>query len=601
MPIFHWLPNYDCREGLLKDVACGITLGCILMGQSLAHATLSKVDVVRGPYSCILPPVMYALFGTCLQASVGTGGLLALLTGTALENLGDIDERDHAAGVLCLLVGLMMALMGLFQLSFLVRFLSRPALSGFITGSALLIIKAMLIPMLGLPKAWENEGYAGLRSNPARLLYFNPATLSVSLVSLIFLLFAKSILPKKLKDLKELIIIIATASFSFFYSKKYGIELAGTIPQGFPTLDWPVHSFHHFHLAKRLMPEAALIALVCFISSFASAKKCGMKGGYQVVAFNELVALGLANIASAFSGGVPTQIGLSRSALAFGMGVKTPLGANIFVAVVVTFGLMLIGPVLELVPSCTLHVIIVNAAIGLFEFSEARTLWSYRKVKKRKDFLIWCVAFVGTVILGAFEGILVSVAISLALAIRQIVNPKLDILGKRQAVCSTLDVATRWVNVRNYPDAKQIPGILVLRLDGPLFYANSERFQDAVAELEMESAQTGNPLMVIILFAASIPWVDSTAVDVLKEMATSFKERQVQFFISGAYGNTRAFLSHVIGENVVNKDLAMSIDDCIDQHNACAGLKSMKIQRKKFPSAHSLPVLSAAAAGPHSA
>merc|ERR1712224_1034017 len=163
IPILEWLPNYKA-EFLLKDLSCGATLGCVLIAQSLAHASLSEVDVINGPYTCILPPLAYAIFGTCGQASVGTGGLVALLTGLTLAELKvdgvflNLEQRTHACAILAFMVGAILVVMSLMRLSFIARFLSRPALSGFITGSALLIVEAMLGPMLGLPKSAVRGG-----------------------------------------------------------------------------------------------------------------------------------------------------------------------------------------------------------------------------------------------------------------------------------------------------------------------------------------------------------------------------------------------------------------------------------------------------------
>mmetsp|Transcript_51823 Transcript_51823/g.116723 ORF Transcript_51823/g.116723 Transcript_51823/m.116723 type:complete len:633 (+) Transcript_51823:90-1988(+) len=565
MPIFKWLPAYDWRQLLLKDISCGITLGCVLIGQSLAHASLSGVGVIHGPYSCMLPPLLYAVFGSCSQASVGTGGLLALLTGTALAKVGDMHERDHAAAILCVEVGLIMALMGIFQLSFLVRFLSRPALSGFITGSALLIIKAMIMPMLGLPADLQKKGFQTVMMNPADLRQSNLYTIALSTIVFAFLYNAKKILPGKMKDMKELMALIATGVFGYLFAEKYGVQLVGSVPSGLPHIKLPITSMQHIGLCKELLPEAGLIALVCFISSFASAKKCGMKGGYQVSALNELLALGLANIFGGLSGGVPTQIGLSRSALAYDMGVQTPLGANVFVAIVVVSIVQVFGPVLGYVPKCILNVIIANAAVGLFEFGHGRKLWSYHdKIGKRKDWITWVVAFASTLILGAFEGILIAVAISLIFALRQLVNPKMDILGAHEKLARLGEEDSRtWVSIDKHPTAVQTPGVLVIRIDGPIFYANCERFQDHVSELELEAALKGEPLGAIIFAAASIPFIDSTAIEVLDEMLTSFKTRGVQFYIAQAYGGTREFITRALGKKLLQTDLHLNIDGCV--------------------------------------
>ncbi|CAK8991149.1 unnamed protein product [Durusdinium trenchii] len=186
MPILFWLPRYP-KENLSADLAGAMTLGCILIGQSLAHANLCMVDLINGPYSCMLPPMVYAIFGTCVHASVGTGGLVSLLTGEVLADQGDLAERTQKAAILTALVGIIMSIMGLLQLSFLVRFLSRPALSGFITASALLIILSQVAPMLGLPSWASKGGIVNVVKHHIKYLeLLDPATTALSLVAVIF-------------------------------------------------------------------------------------------------------------------------------------------------------------------------------------------------------------------------------------------------------------------------------------------------------------------------------------------------------------------------------------------------------------------------------
>lgn len=561
-PIFEWLPRYPVKECLAKDLACGLTIGCVLIAQSLAHATLCGVSVVHGPYSCLLAPIVYALLGTCHQASVGTGGLVALLTGLQLKVYEDPDFRAHASAILCLLVGLIMAFMGIFQLSFLVRFLSRPALSGFITGSALLIMKSMTMPMLGLPKELADKGlWVDFFLEPENLLQCNKVTVGLSVVCYIFLsTLAKKIPSKTVRDFKELIVLVGSGIFCKFYGIEEGVAVVGAVPEGLPGLSWPITSMADVKLAKEMLPGASLIAVVTFISSFAAAKKCALKGGYYVVATNELMALGLGNAAGAFVGAVPTQIGLSRSALATGMGVKTLLGCNVFVAAIIAMIVLAFGPFLAFVPSCVLNCIIFNAATHLFEFDQLKALATNRDLwTAQKDMGIWVLAFAGTVVLGAFEGIVLAVVVSLLLAISEVVNPQIDILGQ-------ISDDLRWGNIKRFPEALQWnhnnPNKLVLRIDGPLFYANSERFQDSVNELEM-SMGTDTPFEIVVLSASSISFIDATAINILQDMAKSWKERGILFFIANAYGDTRLLMERQLADVLHQTDLSVTIDTCM--------------------------------------
>jgi len=463
MPSLEWVPEYQ-RAFLQPDVAGGITLGCILVAQSLAHAALSNVQLINGPYSCILPPALYAIFGTCVHSSVGTGGLVALLTGeqlvqyTAPSGSGwasDVEYRTHVGAILTAEVGMILALMGICKLAFLVRFLSRPALSGFITASAVLIIVSQMAGAIGLPEDKRKGGLVNVLVHHYQYLSLAsiPAT-CLSTVAMLYLMRAKSFytsgvrmckqvrLLKPLVQFKELVLLVGSAAVAWQWNARLGsrgglsrIEVIGSVPSGLPMLQFPVRSREDLDLAQRMLPGAGLIALVVFLSSFAGAKKFAMKDGYQVRAFNELLALGMANLGGAFMGAVPTQIGLSRMGIAHGAGVKTQMGANVFVAVVVALAVQCCSPALYEVPRCVLNCIIMSGASHLTEFEEAKLLWTFFSAgnaydyKARLDIVTWMSGFLCTLYFGAFKGILIAVFISLALIVYQVVEPSINELA----------------------------------------------------------------------------------------------------------------------------------------------------------------------------
>ncbi|CAJ1428162.1 unnamed protein product [Effrenium voratum] len=312
LPIAAWLPSYNFREHGIKDLSGGITLGCILVAQSLAHADLCKVDLIHGPYSCILPPVLYSLFGTCIHSSIGTGGLISLLTGEQLVNYGDLEQRTHAGAVFTLLVGIVITLMGVFRLAFLVRFLSKPALSGFITASAILIMASQFKPMLGIPKSDTGGIFAIAWFHPKELQDVRPATICVSICAIAYLSFIKTAKAyhwtlRFLGDFKELSLLSLSAIAASRFASEFGVAVVGDVPAGLPKVSWPMQTSEDLALAKEMLPGAIMVALVTFLSSFAGAKKFAMQAGYQIIAINELLALGVANLGGALCGAVPTQ------------------------------------------------------------------------------------------------------------------------------------------------------------------------------------------------------------------------------------------------------------------------------------------------------
>eukprot|EP00930_Biecheleria_cincta_P029701 TRINITY_DN2062_c0_g1_i1.p1 TRINITY_DN2062_c0_g1~~TRINITY_DN2062_c0_g1_i1.p1 ORF type:complete len:696 (-),score=120.92 TRINITY_DN2062_c0_g1_i1:142-2193(-) len=575
LPILEWFPQYPWKENSAADLAGGATLGCILVAQSLAHADLCKVNLINGPYSCLLPPLVYSFFGTCTHSSVGTGGLISLLTGIQLAKYGDLEERTRAGAIFTMLVGSMIALMGILRLAFLVRFLSRPALSGFITASALLIIFSQLKPMLGLPSSVAGGIVEVVLFHSRNLEMANVPTVVLSACAMGFLRYAKQLKTihaslRYLGDFKELFALGASAVFCRWASESLKISVVGDVPSGLPGLEWPLRSASVTLMAKEMVPGALLVALVTFLSSFAGAKKFALKAGYQIVATNELLALGFANMAGAFCGAVPTQIGLSRMGIAYSAGVKSQLGANIYVAVIVALVVQAFSSYLYFVPRCVLNCIIVNGASHLMEWDQMSWLWSLSFQHKEHgvvrmhalDFVIWWIACLCTLFLGAFEGIIFAVAASLVLLIYQVADPQIVTLG-------WVEDRKRWLSLKVFENARPREGIIVFRIEGPLFYANIEAVQDWLEEVEAAAVEQDGPLKAIILSAAAMPLVDTTAVQALQSLVQAYDSRNIAFLVANATGQPAQIFQDVLGDKLPADLLQSSatVQECVDYLN----------------------------------
>jgi len=519
----------------------------------------------------LAPPLFYAIFGTCVQASVGTGGLVALLTGEQLANFGNLEQRTHAGAIFTLEVGLIIGAMGVFRLAFLVRFLSKPALSGFITASAILIMLSQVKPAIGLPK----NDVGGIMTicflHPTELDDINVATVVLSFCCFAFLNVPKwlkssrSQVVKLMSEFKEVLLLVISALIAQRLSGPLGIAVIGDVPRGFPSLAWPLHSSEDWELAQQLFPGAVMVALVTFLSSFAAARKFALKAGYQVIATNELLGLGAANVAGAFCGGVPTQVGLSRMGIASSMGVKNLLGANVFVAGTVAIILLALSPYIYFVPRCALNVIIIVGASSLTEFKQVIWLWSLRSTRTRQrtyvtDFLVWWVAFLFTLFLGALKGILGAVVVSLVLIVYQVADPPITTLGYCQC-------RNRWLNIKERRDTEQRPGILAVRPEGPLFYANIERLEEFLDEMEIAASAADEPLKAIILSFAAVSFLDTSALEALQIMIDAYSKRNIGLLVAHASGQPCQILKHALGEHFPEHCLTTpwSVEECV-QH-----------------------------------
>jgi len=264
----------------------------------------------------------------------------------------------------------------------------------------------------------------------------------------------------------------------------------------------------------------------------------------------------VANAGGALFGAVPTQIGLSRMGIAYSAGVQSQLGANIYVAIIVGAVLQLFSPLLHNVPRCVLNVIIVCGASHLTEFEHMFWLWSLRTTRTRQrtyvvDFTVWWIACLSTLSLGALNGIVCAVAVSLALILYQVADPPITTLGwdtERET----------WLNIKAHDEARQRSGILVFRVEGPLFYANVENIQEWLQQKEIDADVRGRPLRALILSAAAMPFIDTTALDALRQMLQDYHKRNVVFMVANATGQPQRILKHVLSDFLP----AASMEDC---------------------------------------
>mmetsp|Transcript_34561 Transcript_34561/g.78974 ORF Transcript_34561/g.78974 Transcript_34561/m.78974 type:complete len:697 (-) Transcript_34561:74-2164(-) len=595
-PILEWLPKYPLSDGsslalvgtkpspswvmtkLLPDLSGGLLLGCILEAQSLAHAGLCGVRLINGPYSCILPPIFYVFFGTSVHSSIGTGGLVSLLTGEQLAHIATVDERTYASGILTLEVGMILALMGICNLGFFVRFISKPVLSGFVTASAILIILSQIAPMLGLPEAQSKGGIVHVVLHHLQYLaHMNTATFVLSAISLTWLMNAKRLKGikkapalKYFSDFKELLLLVLGAVFCKHYNAQCAagteIHVVGEVPLGLPELHVPIRGSNDIALAKELFPAAVLVALVVFLSSFAGAKKFGLMDGYQVRAFNELLGLGFANMAGAFMCSVPTQIGLSRMGIARGAGIKSQVGANLSVGIIVALITAFFSQYLYHVPRCLLNAIIVNGASHLTEFDEAETLYKFSKagsdysVKMRAEIVVWLTGLFATLFFGALNGMLVAVGVSILLILAQVSDPRIVALGydtrtvedehhEEEHGKPLKPRPRRWRDRSKQSDKTRImeeSNILVFRLEGPLFFANADQLQEWLEEEEVQCIArrgTEGAYEGIIFSAGAVSFMDTTAVEALKKMIDSYTKRKIPFFYANTFGQVGRLLT----------------------------------------------------------
>ncbi|KAH6802938.1 sulfate transporter 4 [Perilla frutescens var. frutescens] len=528
LPCYRWISRYKWREYLQPDLMAGVTVGVMLVPQSMSYAKLAGLHPIYGLYSGFVPIFVYAIFGSSRQLAIGPVALTSLLVSNVLGNIVNPSERLYTelAILLALMVGIFECIMGLLRLGWLLRFISHSVISGFTTASAIIIALSQAKDFLGYSVVRSSEIIPLVESIIAGADQFLWPPFVMGSITLAVLLIMKH-LGKTRKSFRFLraagpltAVVLGTVFVQVF--KPSSISLVGEIPQGLPDFSVP----KKFEYAKSLIPTTILITGVAILESVGIAKALAAKNGYELDSNQELFGLGVANIVGSFFSIYPTTGSFSRSAVNHESGAKTGL-SGVVMGIIMGCALQFLTPLFEYIPQCGLAAIVISAVIGLVDYDEAIFLW---RVDKR-DFLLWTITFIFTLFLGIELGVLLGVGVSLAFVIHESANPHIATLGR-------LPGTTVYRNTQQYPEAYTYNGIVIVRIDAPIYFANISYIKDRLREYETEtdgSIRRGpevTRIHFVILEMAPVTYVDSSAVQALKDLYHEYKSRNIQIAIS---------------------------------------------------------------------
>jgi SulP family sulfate permease len=508
-----WLKQYR-RAWLPGDLGAGVVVAMMMIPQGMAYALVAGLPPVAGIYASILPPLLYALFGTSSTQSVGPMAIISLMTASVLSPLAAPGSGLYGvlAGQLALLAGLVLLACGLLRVGFLANFFSRPVMSGFTIGSSLLIAYDQLPTLLGAaPPAWHGPSAAlGLgtvallllaRRYGARLLRrcgLGESAAEVGARLAPMLLVAGSI------------VLVAVLGLD-----RIGVHVIGKVPAGLPRLNLAT-SMAHWQL---LLKPALLIGFMCFLISMSGAQALAARRGEKLQTNAELVGLGAANLGSFLSGGFPVTGSLSRSAVNFAAGANSQL-AGVVAAALLGAALVLPTGWLALLPLPVLAATIVVAVLGMLELSLLRTAWRFDRV----DALALLATAGGVLLLGVEAGVVVGLLLSLGAMIWRESRPHIAVLGR---IAGT----EHFRNVERHPGETRA-GVLLLRVDAGLFFGNVEAVNARVEE-EL-AAQPGARDLVLVLSAVNA--IDTSALFGLLELNAVLARRGVRLHLAEVKG-----------------------------------------------------------------
>ncbi len=528
-PIAGWLKTYT-SEDFNSDLFAGIITAILLVPQGIAYAILAGLPPQLGLYASILPPVLYALFGTSRTLSVGPVSIGAIMIASALNapEISALGNPVQSALILSAESGLIMSLMALMRMGGLVNFISHPVLTGFTSGASILIIVSQLPQLAGLKS--PSCGFDGACYRDY-LLATNSTTLIIGVASVLLLLFFGKPLTSMLKKAgfklslvtaiskcgPLLTVLLATLAVSYFgLTVQNKVAVVGLVPSGFPSLSLDFIGIEKWRL---LLPSSAFIALIAYVESVAIAKVTANLRGEKIVPNQELIALGAANLVTAISGGMPVAGGFSRTMVNFTAGARTQV-AMLIAAGILALAVIFFSPWFENIPKAALAAIILVAITPLVRLKNILHLRCY----DRGDCTAETVTLLGVLLLGIEEGITLGIILTLVNQLRKISRPHIAVVG-------------RITDTEHYRNAKRHSvetwhHLLLLRIDESINFANTDYIEGFIASELILQPEVKH----IILIFTSVSDVDTTALEALESLNHDLQASQITLHLSEVKG-----------------------------------------------------------------
>ena len=503
--IARWLPGVDVlrqyrRKWLWPDIRAGIVVTALLIPAGMGYAVAAGLPPETGLYATIVPLLAYAVFGPSRILVLGPDSALAPIIAASILPLalGDDSRAVALAGLLAIMVGVLLLLGGILRLGFVTDLLSKPIRVGYLNAVALLVIISQVPRLLGFsidsvsPLQDVAAIVEGVVAGEVQLLamLFGVA----SLIVIVVLRWVRSPVPGVL-----VVVVVATAITAIF-GLSGSLPVVGALPQGLPA---PALGGLEWADVWSLALPAAGIALVAFTDSAVLSRALAARRGESVDGSQEMSGIGIANIAGGFLGGFPVSASSSRTPVAEQAGSRTQLTGIVGAVLLVAFILLTPGLTAYL-PSATLAAVVIGAALSLIDVRGFRRLVRMNKIDAALSFA----AFVGVLVVGVLEGIVVTIALSLLAFVQQAWRPYRAELGRVTGKRGYHDLS-------RYPEGVRIPGIVIVRFDAPLFFANGALFDDYVRS-RVKAAGPG--IKTVILAAEPITDIDTTAMDELVEL-----------------------------------------------------------------------------------
>ncbi|MFU8822162.1 MAG: SulP family inorganic anion transporter [Gammaproteobacteria bacterium] len=519
-PIVHWI-RLTTRRDLVSDITAGAIITVLLVPQGLAYAMIAGLPPVVGLYASILPAVMYAIFGTSRDLSVGPTSIAAIMVAAAIAGVGAEIDPLASALILAAQCGLILLAMGILKLGVLANLLSQPVLTGFSSGAAIVIMADQLRHFAGIELPTGLQPHEMLAYVGGRAAILNPQTLVLGGLSLVFLL-AVTGTTRTGRRLYALtarlapVIVLTLGAVTVFLFDLERVPLVGAISTRPPILDITMPGAAAW---IALLPSAALISIIVFVESVSISKYLAGRRRQSVDSDQELIALGAANIGSALSGALPVAGSFSRSMVQFNSGGRSQL-VSISLAVFTAATLLVFAPAFSGLPKAVLAAVIIVAVAGLVDLRSIVDTWRYSKADGASNL----VTFLGVLAYGVEAGLVMGVLLSVLLYLWRTGHPNIAIVGR-------LPHSTEFRSIERHK-VETWPEFLLVRVDENLYFANVGHVQDILTQ----EFQKRPGIRHLVLVMSGVGFVDSSALRVLQVAAETLREAGVTIHLAEVKG-----------------------------------------------------------------
>ena len=511
-----WLPGLEIlrqyqSSWLRQDLGAGIVMTTMLVPVGIAYAEASGVPGINGLYATIIPLLAYAIFGPSRILILGPDSALApvILAVVLPLSAGDPQRAVTISGMMAIISGVVCVAAGLGRLGFVTELLSKPIRYGYMNGIALTVLLSQAPKLLGF--SLSSKGPLRQAWGIVRKIFegnVNVAAFAIgaSTLALILLLKRKPRLPGVLIAVVAATVVVAV----FDLGARTGVSVLGSLPRGLPLPKLPFVQVEDW---TTILTGGIAVALVSFADTSVLSRTYAARLRTPVDANQEMVGLGVANLAAAFFQGFPISSSSSRTPVAEAAGAKTQL-TGVVGSFAIALLLVFAPQLLRNLPQPALAAVVIAAAIGLFEVSDLRRIYRIQ----RWEFWLSMTCFAGVAVFGAIPGISIAIVVAVVEFLWDGWRPHSAILGRVEGVNGYHDIA-------RYPQARQVPGLVLFRWDAPLFFANAELFRERVVDTV---AHSPTPVHWLVIAAEPVTSVDVTAGDTLAELDDNLRRANIE-------------------------------------------------------------------------